>query len=192
MQIASLEDELRVETTRELREVQAQLAQETERRIAALDQQQRVEIRAPASGYVHQSIAHTVGGVISPGEKIMLIVPEKDPLEVEARVNPPDIDQIHLGQMAQVQIHAFDRRTTPKLAAEVSRIAADVTKDPQTGAFYYTVRLRIAAAELARLDKGKLTPGMIADAFIATADRTALDYLTRPIADQMARALKER
>jgi HlyD family secretion protein len=192
LQIAGLDDQLRVDTTKELREVQAQLAQEREKRVAALDQQQRVEIRSPSAGYVHQNIAHTVGGVIKAGEPIMLVVPENDPLEVEVRVNPPDIDQVHIGQPARIQLQAFNRRTTPKIAGSVSRIAADVSKDQQTGALYYTVRIRPAAEEIAKLGEVKLTAGMLADAFITTADRTAFDYLTRPLYDQIARAMNER
>ena len=192
LQIVSLTDELRVETTKELREVQAEIAQEEERRIAALDHQKRVEIRSPSDGFIHQSIAHTVGGVINPGEPIMLVVPEAEALDVEVRVNPAEIDQVHIGQPAKIQVHAFNRRTTPQLKGEVSRISADVTKDPQTGVSYYVVRLKIGPEELAKLGENKLTAGMMADSFITTSDRTALDYLTRPIRDQIARAMNER
>ena len=192
MQMASLDDELRVETTNELREVQAEIAQLEERRIAAQDQLDRVEIRAPSSGRVHQSTAHTVGGVITPGEVVMLIVPEVDALELEARVNPPDIDQVHVGQEVKVHLQAFNRRTTPTLSGQVSRIAADVTKDQQTGALYYVVRVKLSTDEMAKLGELHLSPGMLADAFIKTSDRTALDFLLRPVTDQLARAFKER
>lgn len=192
LQIVSLTDELRVETTKELREVQAEMAQEQERRVAALDQQTRVAIKAPAAGIVHQSTVHTVGGVIAQGEPLMLIVPANEALEVEVKVNPSDIDQVHIGQPAKIQVQAFNRRTMPKLTGEVARLAADVTKDPQTGASYYTVRIRLSPEELARLGDHKLTAGMLADTFISTSARTALDYLTRPLYDQVARALTER
>lgn len=192
LQIESLDDDLRVETTKELREVQAQLAQEMERSITARDQQKRVEVRAPSGGYIHQNAAHTVGGVIAAGDAIMLIVPQDDSLEVEVRVNPADIDQIHIGQAARIQVQAFDRRTTPKLDGEVSRIGADANKDQQTGTTFYTVRIKLSPQEVAKLGSRKLTAGMLAEAFITTAERTALDYLTRPLRDQIARAMNER
>lgn len=192
LQIASLDDELRVETTKELREVQAELAQEQERHVAALDQQRRVEISSPVAGLVHQNIAHTVGGVIGAGDQIMLIVPQNEPLEVEARVNPTDIDQIHVGQPVRVQVQAFNRRTTPKIDGEVARVSADVSKDPQSGLSYYTIRIRFAADELAKLGESKLASGMLAEVFVTTTQRTALNYLTRPLNEQIDRAMNER
>ena len=94
---------------------------------------------------MHQLAVHTVGGVITPGEPIMLIVPEADELTVEAKVAPQDIDQVRIGQEAVLRFSAFNQRTTPEINGEVSRVSADVTQDQQTGASYYTVRIALAA-----------------------------------------------
>ena len=152
----------------------------------------RVEIRSPSSGFVHQLAVHTVGGVITPAEPAMLIVPAEDALQVEARINPPDIDQIALGREARVKIHAFNQRTTPELAGQVTRISADTSRDQQTGAAFYTIRISIPAGELARLGANRVAAGMQADVFVRTEDRTPLEYIVKPLKDQIAKAFRER
>ena len=88
---------------------------------------------------------HTVGGVISPGELILLIVPVTDDLTVEARVAPQDIDQLTPGQSATLRLSAFSQRTTPELNGTVSKISADLSVDERSGAGFYTVHVVFAA-----------------------------------------------
>lgn len=192
LQIIQIDAALREEVMKELREIQGKSAELVERRIAAEDQMKRVEIRSPSAGFVHQLAVHTVGGVITPAEPAMLIVPAEDALQVEARINPPDIDQIALGQPALVKIHAFNQRTTPELSAQVSRISADISRDQQTGAAFYTIRVTIPASELARLGQNRVSAGMQADVFVKTEDRTPLEYIVKPLKDQIAKAFRER
>lgn len=192
LQIIEIDDVLREEVMKELSEIQAKTAELTERRVAAEDQLKRVDIRAPSTGYVHQLAVHTLGGVVTPAEPAMLIVPAREALQVEARVNPPDIDQIGLGQPAEVRIHAFNQRTTPQLSGRVVRVSADTSRDPQSGAVFYTIRVAIPAEELARLSPQTVTAGMQAEVFVHTQDRTPLQYMVKPLQDQIARAFRER
>lgn len=191
LQILQLEQDLRAEAGNELRDIDAQIGELVERRIAAEDKLARIELKAPQSGTVHQLAMHTVGGVVSPADKIMLIVPGNDELTVEARVNPSDIDQVALGQKALLRLSAFNQRTTPELNGEVDRVAADLSEDERTGQTYYLVRIRIPRAELSRLDGLGLVPGMPAEAFIQTGERTALSYFLKPLNDQITRAFRE-
>ena len=161
-----------------------------ERRIAAEDQLKRVDILAPQDGLVHQMTVHTVGGVISPAEPIMLIVPQADELVVEAHVMPADIDQVRVGQRVQLRFSAFHQATTPELTAEVSRVAADLTKDQQSGLAYYIARITLPPGELAKLGGKTLIPGMPVEAYIQTGNRTALSYLIKPLENQLARAFR--
>jgi HlyD family secretion protein len=135
---------------------------------------------------------HTVGGVITPGEAMMLIVPEADNLTVEAKLNPQDIDQVQAGQKAVLRFSTFNQRTTPELNGTVIRVSADLTTDQRSGERYYTVRISIPEAEVARLGGLKLLPGMPLEAFIQTGERTVLAYLTKPLTDQAARAFRGR
>ncbi|MFL5140770.1 MAG: HlyD family type I secretion periplasmic adaptor subunit, partial [Microvirga sp.] len=141
LQILQIDQDLRSEVAKDLREVQGKIAELVERKVAAEDQLKRIDIRAPQNGMVHQSTVHTVGGVITPGEAIMLIVPEADALTVEAKLAPQDIDQVRVGQTAALRFSAFSQRTTPELDGVVSRVSADLTTDQRTGAAYYVVRI---------------------------------------------------
>ena len=192
LQIIQIDQDLRSEVAKELREVQAKIAELVERKVAAEDQLKRIDIRAPQDGMVHQLAVHTIGGVITPGEAVMLIVPEADALTVEAKLAPQDIDQVGVGQAAMLRFSAFNQRTTPELKGEVTRVSADLTTDQRTGARYYTVRISIPEDEVARLGGLKLLPGMPVESFIQTGERTVLSYLTKPLTDHIARAFRGR
>jgi HlyD family secretion protein len=192
LQIIQVDQDLRTEVGKDLIETRSKISELGERKTAAVDQLNRIDIRAPQSGRVHQLTVHTVGGVISPGEQIMLIVPDADALAVEAKMSPRDIDQIYVGQAASMRFAAFDQKTTPGIEGEVSMVSADLVQDQRTGTGYYTVRVLLKPEELARLGNAKLLPGMPVDVFIKTPGRTALSYLIKPLRDQAERAFKER
>jgi HlyD family secretion protein len=188
LQILQITQDHRREVATDLREVEIKIADLSERRTAALDQLERVMLRAPQDGLVHQKTVHTVGGVITGGEQLMLIVPERDSLVVEARVDPQMIDRLRLGQTAKLRFTAFDAAITPDLDGKLTRVAADLTKDQQTGAAYYVVRISLAEGELAKLGGKTLVPGMPVEAHIQNGSRTAFAYLRKPLEDQLARA----
>ena len=193
LQILQLDQDLSSEVAKELRETDSKIGEYVERKVTAEDQLKRTEIRAPLAGVVFQSTANTVGGVITAGgDPIMLIVPEADTLLVEAKVEPRDIDQVQFGQPVVLRFSAFNMRTTPELNGTVARIAADTTNDPRTGQSYYIVRIAMTADEVGRLGDVKLTPGMPAEAFIQTGERTMLSYLVKPLHDQLMRSFREK
>ena len=191
LQIIQVDQDLRTEVGKDLIEARSKISELAERKTAAVDQLNRIDIRAPQSGRVHQLTVHTVGGVISPGEQIMLIVPDADALAVEVKLAPRDIDHVYVGQAASMRFAAFDQKTTPGVEGEVSMVSADLTQDQRTGMSYYTARVSLKPEELARLGNAKLVPGMPVDVFIKTPGRTALSYLIKPLRDQAERAFKE-
>lgn len=191
LQIVQLGNDLAAEVSRDIREATTKLGELQERATAAEDQLRRVDIKAPISGAVLQLAVHTVNGVISPSETLMMIVPEGERLLIEGRIQPTDIDQMHIGQPARVRLSAFNQRTTPEIHGEVVRMGGDISKDPQTGALYYTAGVRVSEGEIARLHNLKLVPGMPADLFIRTTDRTMASFLLKPFLDQMQRAFRE-
>ena len=192
LQIIQIDRELGSEVAQELRETESRIAELAARRVAAEDQLRMVDIRAPQSGTVHQSAIHAAGEVIIPdGAPIMLIVPDADDLRVEARVRPQDIDQIDVGDTATIRLSAFNQRTTPEISGTVSRVSADITNDPYTGERYYTVRINIPDAEVARLGDIRLVPGMPVEAFVQTGNRSVLSHIIKPISDQITRAFRE-
>ncbi|QPF86526.1 HlyD family type I secretion periplasmic adaptor subunit [Bradyrhizobium genosp. L] len=191
LQIIQIEQDLRTEVGKDLVETRSKISELSDRKVAAVDQLNRTEIRAPQNGIVHQLSVHTVGGVIAPGEQIMLIVPDADVLAVEVKIAPQDIDHVHVGQPAILRLSAFNQRTTPEITGGVSVVSPDLTQDQRTGTSFYMARIALRPEELEKLGGAKLIPGMPADAFIQTGGRTALSYLIKPLRDQAARALKE-
>jgi HlyD family secretion protein len=192
LQIIQVDKDSLSEVAKDLRESNDKIGEFVERKVTAEDQLRRVDIRAPQDGMVEQSNVHTVGGVITAGDTVMLIVPQSDDLQVEAKVNPQDIDKLQIGQKTLLRLSAFNQRTTPELSGVVSRVSPDVTTDQRTGQSYYTIRVSMPPEEIARLGEVKLIPGMPAEAFVQTGDRTVISYLMKPLSDQLMRAFREK
>ena len=197
LQIIQLDQDFRTEVLKDQREAQGKIAELKERVTAAEDQLKRVELRAPQSGVVHQLAVHTVGGVVGNGETIMQIVPRADELVVEAKVAPQDIDQVATGSKVTIRIMAGNQRTTPDLPGILTRVAPDLTREQQQSGGqpaqpYYTVRIALPADQVARLKDIHLVPGMPAEVFIQTQERTPLQYLLKPLEEQISRAFRER
>ncbi|MBX5026222.1 HlyD family type I secretion periplasmic adaptor subunit [Rhizobium lentis] len=190
-QSIQLDEDRRSEIAKDLTDVEAQIAENEERRGTALDQLRRLDITAPLSGRVHELSVHTVNGVIEAGQTLGLVVPENDDLTVEAKVATRDIDQVHVGQSVDVRFSAFDQRTTPDVQAVITSIAPDIVKDERTGISYYPLRVKPEAQSIAKLKSIKLYPGMPAEVFIKIADRTVISYLTKPLTDQMQHVFRE-
>jgi len=192
LQIIQVDKDMVSEVSKDLRETNDKIGEFVERKVTAEDQLRRVDIRAPQDGMVLQSTVHTVGGVITAGDAIMMIVPQADDLQVEAKVDPKDIDKLQIGQKTLMRLSAFNQRTTPELTGHVTRVSPDVTTEQRTGQSYYTIRVSLPPKEVARLGDVKLIPGMPVEAFVQTGDRTMLSYLMKPLNDQLMRSFRER
>jgi HlyD family secretion protein len=192
LQIIQVDKDMVSEVSKDLRETNDKIGEFVERKVTAEDQLRRIDIRAPQDGVVLQSTVHTVGGVITAGDAIMMIVPRADDLSVEAKVNPQDIDKLQVGQKTLLRLSAFNQRTTPELNGFVTRVSADVTTEQRTGQSYYTIRVSMPPGEVARLGDNKIIPGMPVEAFVQTGDRTMLSYLMKPLSDQFMRSFREK
>jgi HlyD family secretion protein len=191
LEIIQLEDDARTRTLEELSEAESRVAELQERRLEARTKLARTSMRAPLAGVVHELAVHTIGGVVGPGETIMQIVPQSSELVIEARVRPQDIDEIAEGQSAIVRFTAFNQRNTMQADAEVIHVAADASQDAGEARPTFAVRLRLPAGQLDMLGDLTLKPGMPADVFIQTRERTPLSYLLQPLGDQIARSFRE-
>jgi HlyD family secretion protein len=192
LQIIQIDQDLASDNGKELREIEGKIGEFVERKVTAEDQLKRVDIRSPQDGTVFQSAVHTVGGVITAGEPIMMIVPEADNLAVEAKANPAEIDQLQIGQRALLRFTNFNQRSTPEIFGTVTRISADISTDQRSGASYYTIRVGMPAEEVAKLGDVRLVPGMPVETFVQTGDRTVISYLAKPFTDQLKRAFREK
>jgi HlyD family secretion protein len=191
LQVLQIDQDLRSEVTRDIREAEGNLSALGEKRLASEETLRRLDIRAPQSGIVHELAVQTIGGVVPPGGVLMRIVPQDESLRIDARVSPDQVDQLFVGQDAVVSLSAFDRSTTPEVRAKVGLVSPNLTVDQKSGQSFYLVQLELLDGELDRLGDLKLIPGMPAECFIRTSDRTMLSYVTKPLMDQLNRSFRE-
>lgn len=189
LQVIQIDQSARSDVAKQLADIRARMAELSEKRAAAQDQSERIEIRAPQAGIVLNQKVHTRGGVISAGEELMHIVPDGEALTVEARLRPSDIHGIRVGQQATVRFSNFNHTTTPEIEGAVTRVSADAVKDERVDEPYYVVRLRFDHGTA--LGDKPLLPGMPVEVFIRTDSRSLMSYLLKPIADQIRHAFRE-
>ena len=192
LQLNSLRDQRVSEAAEGLRQMQSGLSDVSPRLTAATQVLTHSVVRSPADGYVLDLSQSTVGGVITPGQVLMNIVPANAPLIVTARIKPADIDDVRVGMQAQVRLTAFNYQKVSPVMGDVIAVSADQLNDPKTGEGYFRADIRIPPQELAKLPKGaKLSPGMPASASIVTGTRTILSYVVSPLTDTIRDSLKE-
>ena len=191
IQILQIKKDATSEILTELRQVESERSDLSEQLITASDQFKRIDITSPVAGIVHDMSVTTIGGVIAPGQAILQIIPTNERLIIEARIQPIDIDQVYVGQPARINLSAFSQRTTPQLDGFVINTSADSLIDQVTGAPYFSVRIEIPASERAKLGGLTLIPGMPAESFIQTEERTVLNYILKPFSDQLGRSFRE-
>ena len=189
--LASIEMERQSDIATEIQEAQLALNDVTQRIRASEDVLNRREVKAPQDGIVANIQIRTPGGVISPAEPIMDIIPENEPLLIEAMINRQDIDSVHVGSKAQIKLTAYSQRRLAPLDGEVRYVAADQTVDEKRDSSYYIVRAAINPDALAKRDDIEIRPGMPADILILKSPRRAIDYLIDPITESMSRAFRE-
>lgn len=176
-------------------EVEAELKDVRERRRAAADMVERSAIIAPEDGIIVKMRYHTPGGVIEAGSPVAEIVPLDADLVIQARVRPQDIDSVRLGQSASVRLTALNKRTTPMVEGHVTYVSADALPAElgreASGQDGFVARIRLDPRSLAKVSDFAPTPGMPAEVYIKTRERSFAEYLLQPVKDSMARAFRE-
>lgn len=190
LQILEIDEVAYTEAQRELRTVDANIAEVTDRLTEVEDRLARTLIRAPVTGTVNELSVTTVGGVISPAQPLLTIVPQDADLKIEFRIAIRDIDQVRPGQPVQLRFSAFNQRTTPEIPALVSRVSAAATSDADSGQSYYLAEAEVQG-DLSELGERGLIPGMPVDVFVQTEERVAIAYFVKPFTDQIVRAFRE-
>ncbi len=195
LKILQLDKDLQREVAKELYEVQADLFKVRETLRALEDTHRRTAILAPEEGRVLGLAVHTPGEVIKPGAHLMDIVPGEENLIVEAKFSPQDVDQLRVGQMAEVRFTAFRQRDMPRVEGKLATLSADRLVEDINGTRqpYYLGRVSITPKGMQDLAKLKLdlVAGMPAEVLVKTGQRTFWHYLTAPLSDMLVRSLKE-
>ena len=196
VKIVQLDKELQREVAKELADVQSELSVVREKVRSYEDMVTRTVVRAPDSGMVLGLTVHTIGAVVRPGERILDIVPQDAKLVVEAQISPQDIDQVRIGQTAEVRFPAFRQRDLPHIDGRLISLSADRLVDDNDGRKipYYLARVEIDSESMRALAKANLglVPGMPAEVLVNTGERTFLQYLMAPLSDTVARSFKQK
>jgi HlyD family secretion protein len=191
IEMSSLGTKRREEATAELRDIGPMVLELAERRRALQDRIDRLEIRAPVAGIVLGLQVTTPQSVLRAADPVLYLIPQDRPLVITARIPPIHIDEVSVGQSAELVFSAFSSRETPHLMGRVMLVSPDALTDAQTGATYYTAEIELAEGERARLGERALIPGMPVEVFLQTGRRTPLAYLVKPFTDYFARAFRE-
>lgn len=192
IEILTLASTRREEAITRLRDLQYNELELSERRRTLRQRLDRLDLRAPVSGIVYGMQVFAEQSVIRGAEPVMFLVPQDRPLVIATKVQPTDIDQIHLGQDVTLRFSAFDQRRTPELMGTVTLVSADIFLDDATQVSYYQAEVQLNEGEAEKLPEDMvLIPGMPVEAFVRTADRSPMDYLLKPLADYFAKAFRE-
>ena len=192
IELLKLDAQRREEAITRLRDLQYNELELRERHRTLQSRMERLDIRAPVSGVVYGMRVFAERSVVSAADPLLYLVPQDRPLVITAKIALTDIDQISPQQEVALRFSAFDQRETPELFGRVSLISPDAFQDETTGQSFYRAEIVLAEGEIGRLPDGfVLIPGMPVDAFIRTAQRSPIAYLTKPLADYFARAFRE-
>ena len=187
----SREQDFRKEIESQLTDVQRDAASLTSRLQALQFELVNTEIKSPADGIVVGLAVHTIGGVVPAGAPMMEIVPGDEPLKIEAQVAPHLIDKVHPDLDVDILFPAFNQATTPHIPGRVVQVSADVLVEPKQGIPYFKATVEVTPEGMKQLRHYQIRAGMPAEVFIRTGERTMLNYLLKPLADRLNRALTE-
>lgn len=192
IEILRLVTSRREEAITRLRDLQFNEIELSERRRGIQSQLDRLEIRSTVEGIVYGMQVFAPRSVIRPADPVMYIIPQDRPLIITTQVQPQDIDQVFVGQTVALRFSAFDQRRTPELFGKVTQVSADSFTDENTSLSFYRAQIVLDDGQMARLpEEMVLIPGMPVDAFLATQERSPMDYLIKPLADYFAKAFRE-
>lgn len=186
--ILSLKHDTQSKIADDIRDTETKLLGLSEQVRAATDVLERTAIKAPEDGTITNLQVHTLGGVVSPGQTVLDLVPKDDTLVVEARIRPEDIDRVVAGLDAEVRLLPYNQRRTPPLPAKVIYVSADRLVDKRSDAPYYSVKLQVDRRQLAELSDVKMVPGMPTESMIKTGTTTVALYAFAPLLDTFHKA----
>ncbi len=187
----SRQQESRKEVETQMADVSREVLGEAEKFRALQNELARVEIKAPTTGQVVGLAVQTAGGVIQPGQKLMDIVPNDEPLLLEARVQPNFIDRVHAGLPVDVRFSAFAHSPTLVVDGEVLSVSGDLLTDPANNVSYYLARVSVTPEGLKKLGKRQMQPGMPTEVIFKTGERSLLTYMLGPLTKRVAASMKE-
>lgn len=185
------QQDYRKEVETMLADVTREVQGDAQKMVAVTADLTRTQIRAPAAGQVVGLVVQSVGAVVQPGQKLMMVVPSDEPLMLETRIEPHLIDKVHAGLVTDIRFSTFAHSPQLVVQGKVESISRDLLVDQPTGAGYYLARVAVTPEGMKTLGQRRMQPGMPADVIIKTGERTMLKYLMSPLLKRLAASLKE-
>lgn len=189
--IAQARNQYQSQAADEFKEASTKVRELEERLRPSRDQVERQIVRSPADGEVMSMRVSAVGDVIGPRDPILDVVPSREKLVVEARIPPEDIDYVRRDSVAEVWLTALDPNTAPRLPGTVVFVSPDRVTRPETAESWFVATVEVDASSLARHRDVRLQAGMLAEVYVATPERTLVEYLARPLTVFARRGMRE-
>ena len=191
LQIQQLNQKFQEDAASALLDIRQKISDLRERIRVAHDVLRRVDIIAPRKGTVQNLKVFTIGQVVRAGEPLLEIVPDDEPLIIQAQISPTDIDSIKVGQMAEIQFPSFHDRQAPLMLGRLESVSRDRLIDEASRQPYFLGIISISRAEMPEIFKNRVRPGMPAEILVAAGERTALNYLVSPLANSLRKSFTE-
>ncbi|MDP6390978.1 MAG: HlyD family type I secretion periplasmic adaptor subunit [Alphaproteobacteria bacterium] len=186
------EAEARREVLGEIVEVQNRISAAT-LQLRKVEKRERLQrLRAPADGVVQQLQVHTVGGVVTPAQVLMVVVPKNTPLEIEAMIFNKDKGFVEAGQAAEIKVESFSFTKYGVVDGHVKHVSGDAVQDENLGLIYPA---RVAMSRTTMRVDGRdvpLVPGMAVTVEIKTGKRQIIEFLMSPLLRYRQESLRER
>lgn len=191
LQIQATQQKFQEEVAANLLDIRQKIADLRQRVLVANDVLSRIEIVAPRAGTAQNLKVFTVGQVLRPGEPLVDIVPDNDPLVVDAQIATTDIDAVHAGMPAEISFPAFHSRTIPVMMGTLQSVSRDRLVDEMTRQPYFRCVISLNRADIPEEYRTRLLPGMPAEVIVASGSRTVLNYLVSPLTSSLRRTFRE-
>lgn len=193
LKIAQRKQEYLKEVSGQLAEVRREVQGNDEKLRAITAELGRTEIRSPVDGQVVTLALASSGGVVSPGQRLMDVVPKGESLLLDTRVPPHVIDRVKVGDPTEVRFSGF--ANTPQLVVDgrIVSLSTDAVTEQVPGGMisFYLARVEITEGGRKVLGHRQMQPGMQAEVLIRTGERSLLTYLMHPLTKRVAAAMKE-
>ena len=191
--LAQRKQEYLKEVSQQLADVRREVQSGQDKLKAVTEELARTQVKSPVDGQVVGMQVSSIGGVVTPGQRLMDVVPNGEALVVDAKIPPHIIDKVFAGEAVEVRFSTFANSPQLVLDAKLVSVSKDVISEQTAMGVqsYYLARAAINEEGMKTLGKRVLQPGMPAEVLIKTGERSLLTYLLHPLTKRIAASMKE-
>lgn len=190
LQIQQVRKQFLEDVNTQILEARQKISDLRQRFVVANDVFDRLVVRAPLAGYVQNQKVFTVGAVIQSGQPLLDIIPVDEPLIVQARVSPLDVESVRATMQAEVRFPSFKARDFPVIFGKIRSISSDRFLDEASGQSYFLALIEVDDSKIEH-GQERLTAGLPVEVIVPTGERTVLDYLVDPLTERLRKSFRE-